>query len=132
LGQYGKNFRKFLENEDVIKYFTYTETQDDYKITKPDPRCYEEILRKCNCKAEESIMAGDRIDKDIIPAKMVGMKTIRMKVGIYKDQKPRTPEEIAEITVNKLGNKERTNKGYEIKWRTGKLHIIGPHMLRHQ
>jgi 8-oxo-dGTP diphosphatase/putative hydrolase of the HAD superfamily len=102
LGQYGKDFRKFLENKDVIKYFTYTETQDDYNITKPDPRYYEEILKKCNCRAEESIMVGDRIDKDIIPAKMVGMKTIRIRAGIYKNQEARTPEEIAEITVNKL------------------------------
>jgi 8-oxo-dGTP diphosphatase/putative hydrolase of the HAD superfamily len=47
-------------------------------------------------------MIGDRIDKDIIPAKMVGMKTIRIKVGIYKNQEPRIPEEMAEITINKL------------------------------
>jgi HAD superfamily hydrolase (TIGR01549 family) len=102
LGQYGKDFKKFLENKDVIKYFTYTEIQDDYKITKPDPRYYEAILKKCRCLAEESIMIGDRVDKDVIPAKMVGMKTVRIKVGIYKNQEPRIPEEKAEITVNKL------------------------------
>jgi HAD superfamily hydrolase (TIGR01549 family) len=102
LGQYGNDFKNFLENKDILKYFTYTETQDNYKITKPDTRYYEAILRKCNCKAEESIMVGDRIDKDIIPAKMVGMKTIRITTGIHKNQEPRIPEEIAEITVNKL------------------------------
>ncbi|MDR1636236.1 MAG: HAD family hydrolase [Treponema sp.] len=102
LGQYGKDFKEFLSNKKLLKYFTYTEIQDDYKITKPDPRYYEEILKKCNCKAAESIMVGDRIDKDIIPAKMVGMKTIRIRTGIHKDQEPRTPEEMAEITVNKL------------------------------
>jgi HAD superfamily hydrolase (TIGR01549 family) len=102
LGQYGNDFKNFLENKNVLRYFTYTEIQDDYKITKPDTRYYEEILRKCNCKAEESIMLGDRIDKDIIPAKMVGMKTIRIRIGIHKNQEPRIPEEIAEITANKL------------------------------
>jgi hypothetical protein len=30
------------------------------------------------------------------------MKTIRIKVGIPKNQEPRIPEERAEITVNKL------------------------------
>jgi phosphoglycolate phosphatase-like HAD superfamily hydrolase len=58
LGQYGNDFKKFLEDEDVIKYFSYRETQDGYKITKPDPRYYEALLRKCNCEAEESIMVG--------------------------------------------------------------------------
>jgi HAD superfamily hydrolase (TIGR01549 family) len=102
LGQYGKDFKEFLSNKELIKYFTYTEIQDDYKITKPDPRYYEEILKRCNCKAEESIMIGDRIDKDIIPAKIVGMKTIRIRTGIHKNQEPRIPEEMAEATVNKL------------------------------
>jgi FMN phosphatase YigB (HAD superfamily) len=102
LGQYGNDFRRFLEKENIIKYFSYKETQDAYKITKPDTRYYEVILRECKCEAEESIMVGDRVDKDIIPAKMVGMKTIRVKVGIHKSQEARIPEEMAEITVNKL------------------------------
>jgi HAD superfamily hydrolase (TIGR01549 family) len=102
LGQYGIDFRNFLENRDILKYFTYREVQDDYKITKPDTRYFEAILKKCNCKAEESVMVGDRIDKDVIPAKLVGMKTIRIRTGIHKKQEPRTPEEMADITVEKL------------------------------
>ena len=47
-------------------------------------------------------MVGDRIDKDIIPAKLVGMKTIRIRTGIHKNQEARTPEEIPDITVNEL------------------------------
>ena len=45
LGQYGKSFLDFLEQEKLIKYFTYCEIQDDYKITKPDPRYFEFILK---------------------------------------------------------------------------------------
>jgi HAD superfamily hydrolase (TIGR01549 family) len=99
LGQYGNDFKKYLETNKMLEYFTYTEIQDDYNITKPDTRYYEAILKKCKCKAEESIMVGDRIDKDIIPAKMVGMKTIRIKTGIHKNQEPRIPKEIPDITV---------------------------------
>ena len=43
-----------------------------------------------------------KIDKDVIPAKLVGMKTVRIKTGIHRNQEPRTPEEIADITVEKL------------------------------
>ena len=102
LGQYGKDFRQYLEGINLYKYFVFTEIQDDYKITKPDPRYFEAVLKKCKCKPEESIMVGDRIDKDIIPAKMVGMKTIRIKIGIHKNQEPRIPEEIPDLTVNKI------------------------------
>jgi len=102
LGQYGKDFRQFLEEINLNKYFTFAEVQDDYKITKPDPRYFEAVLKKCKCKPEESMMVGDRIDKDIIPAKMVGMKTIRIKIGIHKNQEPRIPEEIPDLTVNKI------------------------------
>jgi FMN phosphatase YigB (HAD superfamily) len=102
LGQYGIDFRNFLEDKSILKYFDYKEIQDEYKITKPDPRYYVEILKKCNCETEESIMIGDRIDKDIIPAKMVGMKTIRIKTGIHKNQEPRIMEEIADLTVEDI------------------------------
>ena len=102
LGQYGIDFRNFLESKNILRYFAYSEIQDDYGITKPDTRYFEAILKKCNCKAEESVMIGDRIDKDIIPAKLVGMKTIRIRTGLHKNQEPRTPDESADITVNKL------------------------------
>jgi len=102
LGQYGIDFRNFLESKNILKYFTYMEIQDDYKFTKPDVRYFEAILGKCSCKAEESVMVGDRIDKDIIPAKIVGMKTIRIRTGIHKNQEPRVPDEMAEMTVEKL------------------------------
>jgi HAD superfamily hydrolase (TIGR01549 family) len=102
LGQYGLNFRNFLESRNLLCYFAYTEIQDDYKITKPDTRYFQAILENCGCKAEESVMIGDRIDKDVIPAKLVGMKTIRRKTGIHKGQEPRTPDEMADLTVNEL------------------------------
>jgi HAD superfamily hydrolase (TIGR01549 family) len=102
LGQYGGDFKDYLENQDILKYFTWSETQENYNITKPDPRYFEAILKTCNCKPEESIMIGDRIDKDIIPAKMLGMKTVRIKTGLHKNQKARTPEEIPDLTVSRL------------------------------
>ena len=102
LGQYGKDFRDYLESENLLLYFTYTEIQDNYPITKPDPRYFEAILKKDNCNPIESIMVGDRIDKDIIPAKMTGLKTIRIKTGLHRNQEPRIPEEIPDMTVKKI------------------------------
>jgi HAD superfamily hydrolase (TIGR01549 family) len=102
LGQYGSGFKEYLQKENILQYFAFSEMQDDYQITKPDTRYFEAILKKCNCKAEESVMVGDRIDKDIIPAKAIGMKTIRVKVGLHKIQEPRTPDEIPDLTVGSI------------------------------
>ena len=104
LGQYGAELREYLETKGMLHYFTYTVTQEKYTITKPDPGYFRAILNDCNCIAGQSIMIGDRIDKDIIPAKLTGMKTIRLKTGIHKNQEPRTPDEIPDYTFAKLGD----------------------------
>ena len=102
LGQYGNAMIKFLEQQNLLQYFTFTETQENYKITKPDPRYFEAVLKTCGCAPEESVMIGDRIDKDIIPAKAAGMKTIRLRTGLHINQEPRTPDEIPDFTFNCL------------------------------
>ena len=93
-GQYGHEIIELLEKHSLLKYFRSHLTQDDFKITKPDPRYYEQIIAHIGVTAQECIMVGDRIDKDIIPAKQVGMKTILVRTGIHKHQKPRVPFEI--------------------------------------
>ena len=113
LGQYGEDFKEFLDAKNVLPYFTYRETQAGYQITKPDPRYFEAILRQCNCAADESVMIGDRIDKDIIPAKMIGMKTIRVRTGLHKNQEARVPEEMADFTVDRL---EEIKKQWRKLW----------------
>ena len=93
-GQYGNELLTLLKSHDLLDCFKYQFTQDDFNITKPDPRYLEAILKKCNVEAGKCIMVGDRIDKDIIPAKQVGMKTVLFRTGLHKKQQARIPEEI--------------------------------------
>jgi putative hydrolase of the HAD superfamily len=93
-GQYGREIIELLDRNGLKQYFCSELTQDDFKITKPDPRYLEQIARKIGALPDECIMVGDRIDKDIIPAKQLGMKTILLRTGIHKYQKPRVPFEI--------------------------------------
>ena len=102
LGEYGSDLTKFLKNKDLLKYFAYNKIRGRYDVLPFDARYYERILRNCKCKAEESIMIGNTIVRDILPAKVVRMKTIRIKTGTHKNQEPRTPEEMPDITVNNL------------------------------
>jgi len=55
-------------------------------ITKSDPRYYEQIAQLFGVNPHQCILVGDRIDKDIIPAKQVRMKTIWTRVGLHKNQ----------------------------------------------
>ena len=94
LGQYGSDLKELLVANNLMHYFSFKDTQEKFSITKPDPRYFEQILTSAGVKADESIMVGDRIGKDVIPAKQIGMKTVRVKTGLHKEQLPRVLEEI--------------------------------------
>jgi HAD superfamily hydrolase (TIGR01549 family) len=102
LGQYGNEILELLEDEGVLDFLTYRHTQEEFNLTKPDPRYFEAVIARCGESPDHCIMIGDRIDKDVIPARQIGMKTVRIKTGIHKEQKPRTPSEIPDSTVESL------------------------------
>ncbi len=56
-------------------------TFDDTQERKPSPVPFNKILEKLSVKAEESIMVGDWAERDIVGAKLVGMKTAFAKYG---------------------------------------------------
>ena len=47
-------------------------------------------------------MIGDRVDNDIIPAKKIGMKTVRVKQGMWKYWDALGEEEQADFEVDDL------------------------------
>ena len=49
---------------------------DDVKNAKPDPEGFKKIVQLCGVPAEHILFVGDSEQKDIIPAKNVGIKTI--------------------------------------------------------
>ena len=99
-GQYGRTLLDVLAVNDLLGYFSSRLTQADFSITKPDPRYYEQILSRTGRKAERTIMVGDRIDKDVVPAKAVGMRTVRVRTGIHAAQEARTPFELPDIEIS--------------------------------
>jgi FMN phosphatase YigB (HAD superfamily) len=54
----------------------------------------------------ECILVGDRFDKDIAPAKALGMATIRFRTGRHRRQKPRSPAETPDAEVTDVGELE--------------------------
>jgi putative hydrolase of the HAD superfamily len=101
-GQYGREVLSLLKDNKILDCFSSRITQDDFPITKPDPRYLEQIAQTIGSKPSECIMVGDRIDKDIIPARQLGMKTIRIKQGLHKNQMPREPFEIPDKEIDNV------------------------------
>jgi FMN phosphatase YigB (HAD superfamily) len=93
-GQYGPALLDTLKANGALQYFACQATQDDFPITKPDPRYLEMILQTCASSPECSIMVGDRVDNDVVPAKQLGMLTVRIRTGLYRIQEPRIPSEV--------------------------------------
>lgn len=101
-GQYGRDILTLLEKENLLCYFTHHITQDDFEFTKPDTRYYEAIVRKIGADPKACVMVGDRIDKDVIPARLLGMRTILVRTGIHRNQIPRTPFEIPDVDLRSI------------------------------
>jgi putative hydrolase of the HAD superfamily len=58
------------------------------------------FLRACEelaIEPAECVMVGDRIDNDIIPAKVLGMRTALFRTGRHIAQQPRSAEEVPDV-----------------------------------
>ncbi|MBN1917865.1 MAG: HAD family hydrolase [Verrucomicrobia bacterium] len=101
-GQYGRELLDLLEQHELLGCFASHLTQDDFDLTKPDPRYLERIVRAVGIEPAGCIMVGDRIDNDVVPAKQLGMKTIRIRTGLHRHQEARTPDELPDSDLDSV------------------------------
>jgi putative hydrolase of the HAD superfamily len=52
-------------------------------------------------------MVGDRIDNDVVPAKLLGMRTVLFRTGRHRAQQPRSWEERPDVEVHDVAGLER-------------------------
>ena len=67
---------KALVRVNLLQYFKYLFTSRELKATKPDPAFYHEILRRLELEPEQCAVVGNDYQKDIVPARSMGMPTI--------------------------------------------------------
>ncbi len=60
------------ELKDLGRIFTPAET----KALKPDSRVFLTVINEFKIKAEEAVMVGDDIERDLVPAKNLGIKPV--------------------------------------------------------
>lgn len=91
-----------LEKFGILEYIDVVVASAEEGVAKPDKRIFEIALERAECKPEEIAMVGDRLDNDIVPANELGMYTIWIKQGDWKDACPREEMEQPDMTVESL------------------------------
>ena len=91
-----------LESWGLLQYFDVIAASAEIGYAKPDKEIFEKAFELAGCTATESVMVGDRLDNDIIPAKAIGMKTVWIKNGLAQYQGVELGKGIADYQINTL------------------------------
>ncbi|MEE0874829.1 MAG: HAD-IA family hydrolase [Ruminococcus sp.] len=91
-----------LTDFNVHQYIDLVIASAEEGVAKPDLRIFQIALARADCKPEEAIMVGDRLDNDIVPANKIGMTTVWIKQGFGSYAEPKTVEEQPDYIVNSL------------------------------
>ena len=91
-----------LTDFNVHQYINLVIASAEEGVAKPDLRIFQIALARADCKPEEAVMVGDRLDNDIIPANKIGMTTVWIKQGFGSYAEPKTVEEQPNYIVNSL------------------------------
>lgn len=84
------------------RYFSVIASSAELGVSKPDKEIFLQALAMSDCRPENAVMVGDRLDNDIRPAKELGMKTIRIRKGIAGYANPSCGAEVPDYTVDSL------------------------------
>lgn len=93
---------KRLEEWGILKYFSVVIASAEEGVAKPDQEIFLRALSRADCKPENAVMVGDRLDNDIVPANKIGIKTVWIKQGLGGYSTPKTLLEYSNHTVNDL------------------------------
>lgn len=69
-------YRK-IERLNIGRYIDFIVTSEEVGIEKPSENMFQTILKKANCRADEAIMIGDSLSRDIMGAQKVGIHAIQ-------------------------------------------------------
>jgi putative hydrolase of the HAD superfamily len=88
-----------LDEHGIGRYFENEGISGRHGFRKPDVRVFLQARTDLGVQAGECIMVGDRMDNDIVPAKLLGMRTVRVRTGRHRAQEPRSWDEIPDVEV---------------------------------
>lgn len=93
-----------IDNWGIGKYFDVVVASAEVGYAKPDFEIFNVALEQADCKPNETVMIGDRLDNDIIPAKKLGMKTVWVRQGFAKMQYVKSENERPDYIIENIGD----------------------------
>ncbi|HFH9839621.1 TPA: HAD family hydrolase [Streptococcus suis] len=78
------SIRELLKVWGIESYFQLIILSEEVGLSKPDTTIFTLALQKANIPADRVVYVGDRYDNDILPAKSLGMHTVRILTGFGK------------------------------------------------
>lgn len=93
-----------IDNWGIGKYFDVVVASAEAGYAKPDFEIFNVALEQADCKPNETVMIGDRLDNDIIPAKKLGMKTVWVRQGFAKMQYVKSENERPDYIIENIGD----------------------------
>jgi putative hydrolase of the HAD superfamily len=93
-----------LERAGIGRYFAFRQVSETLGLRKPDPRLFLMACEGLGVSPAGAIMVGDRIDNDIVPARVLGMRTVRLRTGRHAGQRPRSWLEVPDEEVDDVAS----------------------------
>ena len=84
----------------IHSFFDSVITSQEIGIEKPNPGIFKEAMNQLNCKADKSIMVGNKLDIDIMGAVNTGMKAVLVNSQLTKEEE----EKIKDLDITVLKN----------------------------
>jgi HAD superfamily hydrolase (TIGR01549 family) len=89
-----------LDRVGIGKFFAHREVTGVHGLRKPDTRLFLRACDDLGFDPSDCLMVGDRIDNDIAPARLLGMRTVLFRTGRHAAQQPRSWDELPDAEVD--------------------------------
>ncbi|MCH8281511.1 MAG: HAD family hydrolase [Chloroflexi bacterium] len=97
----GSTFRRYLDQQGMLKYFDTLTFSDEVKLAKPSDEIFLLTLRSLGADPPETVHVGDHVQNDVVGAKRCGLKTVWI-TGFYENENPSDPDTMPDVTVDGL------------------------------
>jgi putative hydrolase of the HAD superfamily len=96
-----------LDAYGIGRFFHHREVSGTHGLRKPDVRLFLRASDDLGISPVACIMVGDRIDNDVVPGKLLGMRTVLFRTGRHRAQQPRSWEERPDAEVHDVAGLAR-------------------------
>jgi HAD superfamily hydrolase (TIGR01549 family) len=97
VSNFSGNLRKIMDDFSLSSCFDFILDSYHEGITKPNPEIFKLAIAKCKCEYQDVFFVGDNLERDILPAKKFGMKTILISGNVNNSVADYTLSSLVEL-----------------------------------